>query len=114
MEQADHSERRLTAILSADVHGYSRMTEDEADTVRVVKQRREILGARVREHHGRIVDSPATTSSPSSQARWKQAVRDVLVVLHIVAVRPFHRENLRPAFHQRLELLRGIVFRAEG
>jgi len=58
MEQADHSERRLTAILSADVHGYSRMTEDEADTVRAVKQRREILGARVREHHGRIVDSP--------------------------------------------------------
>jgi class 3 adenylate cyclase len=34
MEKADHIERRLAAILSADVHGYSRMmAEDEADTV---------------------------------------------------------------------------------
>jgi class 3 adenylate cyclase len=53
MERAEHTERRLAAILSADVAGYSRMmAEDEAATVREVKRCREIIGARVREHRG--------------------------------------------------------------
>src|ERR1700730_6628617 len=59
MEEAHKSERRLAAILSADVYGYSRrMAEDEAATVSDLKQCREIIEAQVREHHGRIVDAP--------------------------------------------------------
>ena len=51
MENADHSERRLAAILSADVHGYSRlMAEDEVATVREVKRCREVIVSHVREH----------------------------------------------------------------
>ena len=59
MEKAEHIERRLAAILRADVHGYSRMmAEDEVGTVREVKRCREIIDAHVREHRGRIVDAP--------------------------------------------------------
>ncbi len=50
-------ERRLAAILAADVVGYSRlMGEDEAGTLEALKSRRKtILEPRVREHGGRIV-----------------------------------------------------------
>lgn len=59
MEEVPKTERRLAAILSADVHGYSRrMADDEASTVTDVKRCREIIDASVREHHGHIVDAP--------------------------------------------------------
>ena len=52
-------ERRLAAIFSADVVGYSRlMGEDEVATVRMLTMYREILGALIRRHRGRVVDSP--------------------------------------------------------
>lgn len=51
--------RKLTAILNADVVGYSRlMAEDEVATVQRLKSYREQIGSRVKEHHGRVVDSP--------------------------------------------------------
>ncbi len=50
-------ERRLAAILSADVVGYSRlMAADESGTVRHITAYREQVGAFVREHRGRLVD----------------------------------------------------------
>ncbi len=50
-------ERRLAAILSADVVGYSRlMGEDDAGTLAAVKAlRKELFAPKVVEHHGRIV-----------------------------------------------------------
>ena len=50
-------ERRLAAILAADVVGYSRlMSEDEAGTLTVLKAlRKELFAPKVDEHHGRIV-----------------------------------------------------------
>src|SRR5882724_10558170 len=50
-------ERRLAAILAADVVGYSRLMEhDEAGTLAALKsRRREILQPAVSKHHGRIV-----------------------------------------------------------
>src|SRR5205085_2108110 len=50
-------ERRLTAILAADVVGYSRlMGSDEAGTLTQLKQlRADIIERKVAEHHGRIV-----------------------------------------------------------
>ena len=51
------TERKLAAILSADVVGYSRlMAEDEAATVRTLTAYREQIGTLVREHRGRVVD----------------------------------------------------------
>jgi TolB-like protein/Tfp pilus assembly protein PilF len=50
-------DRRLAAILAADVVGYSRMMElDESGTLEALKtRRREILQPLVAEHHGRVV-----------------------------------------------------------
>jgi adenylate cyclase len=51
--------RRLAAILSADAVSYSRlMAEDEVATVRTLQAHREHLARLVRQHRGRVVDSP--------------------------------------------------------
>ncbi|MEE9612587.1 MAG: adenylate/guanylate cyclase domain-containing protein [Desulfatiglandales bacterium] len=51
--------RKLTAILSADVEGYSRlMGEDEASTVRTITAYREVISTLIKDHKGRVVDSP--------------------------------------------------------
>jgi adenylate cyclase len=51
--------RKLTAILSADVEGYSRlMSLDETDTVNTLKSYREKISRSVLSHYGRVVDSP--------------------------------------------------------
>jgi adenylate cyclase len=51
--------RKLTAILSADVKGYSRlMGEDEERTVRTLNAYREIMRSLIQQHRGRIVDAP--------------------------------------------------------
>jgi adenylate cyclase len=50
--------RKLTAILSADVEGYSRlMGEDDAATVHTLTLYRAAIQTLVREHRGRVVDS---------------------------------------------------------
>jgi adenylate cyclase len=51
--------RKLTAILSADVKGYSRlMGENEAETVKTLTSYRKIMGELIQQHRGRVVDSP--------------------------------------------------------
>ena len=51
--------RKLTAILSADVRGYSRlMGEDEDGTVQTLAACREVMSNLIREHRGRVVDAP--------------------------------------------------------
>lgn len=55
----DAFKRKLTAILSADVEGYSRlMGEDEVGTVQLLKKYREIMAQFIQQHRGRVVDSP--------------------------------------------------------
>jgi len=52
-------ERKLTAILSADVEGYSRlMGEDEAGTIRTLTVYREVMTTLIQQYRGRVVDSP--------------------------------------------------------
>ncbi len=53
----DRVQRRLTAILAADVAGYSRLIgEDEEGTLARLKlHRRELIDAKIAEHSGRIV-----------------------------------------------------------
>jgi len=51
--------RKLTAILSADVAGYSRLTgEDDDATVRTLTAYREMMSSLIKGHRGRVVDSP--------------------------------------------------------
>jgi adenylate cyclase len=52
-------ERKLRAILSADVKGYSiLMAEDEIATIRTIKSHRQTMNALIAGHKGRVVDSP--------------------------------------------------------
>ncbi len=58
MPQEDFK-RKLTAILSADVEGYSRlMQEDEALTIRTLEDSKELITNLIRQYHGRVVDAP--------------------------------------------------------
>jgi len=51
--------RKLTAILSADVAGYSRlMQDDEAATVKTLEGYKQIISDLVKQLRGRVVDSP--------------------------------------------------------
>jgi TolB-like protein/class 3 adenylate cyclase len=51
--------RKLTAIFSADVAGYSRlMGDDEAATVKTLASYREVMASLIKQHRGRVVDSP--------------------------------------------------------
>jgi len=50
--------RKLAAILSADVKGYSRlMGEDEKGTVRTLNAYKEVMTGLIQHHHGRLVDA---------------------------------------------------------
>jgi len=51
--------RKLTAILSADVAGYSRlMGEDESATVKTLETYKQIMFSLIKQHRGRVIDSP--------------------------------------------------------
>jgi adenylate cyclase len=56
---AEGAKRKLTAILNADVKGYSRlMSQDEEGTVKTLKQHRETISGLIFDHRGRVVDTP--------------------------------------------------------
>jgi class 3 adenylate cyclase len=58
-------DRRLAAILNADVAGYSHlMADDEPATVRTLAVYREVLADLVRRHHGR-----SSSRNPADLAR---------------------------------------------
>jgi len=55
----ERAKRKLSAILSADAKGYSRlMGEDELATVRTLEAYREMMAEVIRRYRGRVVDSP--------------------------------------------------------
>ncbi len=52
----DQGKRKLAAILSADVQGYSRlMEEDEEGTIRILKAYMEVINGVIQQHRGRLV-----------------------------------------------------------
>jgi adenylate cyclase len=54
-------ERKLTAILCADVFGYSRlMGEDEEATLRTLSSYRKLIDSLIQQHHGRFANSKGT------------------------------------------------------
>jgi len=51
--------RKLTAVFSADVAGYSRlMGDDEAATVRTLEAYKQVMFSLIKQHRGRLIDSP--------------------------------------------------------
>ena len=55
----ENFKRKLSAILSADVEGYSRlMGEDEDATIKTLTTYRALMATLIQKHRGRVVDSP--------------------------------------------------------
>ena len=51
--------RKLKAILSADVKGYSLlMADDEVHTIQTLKAYRSLMSDLIQQHSGRVVDNP--------------------------------------------------------
>jgi class 3 adenylate cyclase len=95
--------RRLAAILVADVAGYSRlMGDDEAATVRTLTEYREIFIELTMRHGGRVVD----TSGDSVLAVFDSPVEAVDCATEIQ--KALHRRNRQLAEHRRMQFRIGI------
>jgi len=55
----EHIERKLAAILAADVSGYSRLmsSDEEGTLMRLKSHRRELIDPKITEHNGRICEN---------------------------------------------------------
>ena len=102
--EGPHMERRLAAILSADIAGYSRLIGfDEAGTFRRVKAlRTEVLEPLVARHGGRIV----SYAGDGALAEFPSVVRAVECALAIQRTVAEREANMSP--NQRIALRIGI------
>src|SRR5229473_5042741 len=92
-------ERKLTAILCADVHGYSRlMEEDEEATFRTLSSHRKIVDELIEQHHGRFVGS----AGDSVLAEFASVVNAVQCAVDIQA--RLKKENVSIPPGRRMEL----------
>ncbi|MFN0316673.1 MAG: adenylate/guanylate cyclase domain-containing protein [Burkholderiales bacterium] len=90
------SNRKLAAILSADVYGYSRMMgEDDHDTVETLNASREVMQRYVADYGGRVVDAPGDemlAEFPSALEAVKAAVEIQRNFTERNAMRPENRK----------------------
>ena len=96
-------ERKLTAILCADVHGYSRlMGEDEEATVRTLSAHRAIIDGLIQQHRGRFVNS----AGDSVLAEFASVVNAVECAVEIQNTLKSKNESLPPK--RRMEFRIGV------
>ncbi len=95
--------RKLTAILSADVKGYSRlMSADEVTTIRTLGTYREQMTTLIGQYRGRVIDSPGD----NLLAEFASAVDAVQGAVEIQRELKQRNETLPP--EQRMEFRIGI------
>ncbi len=95
--------RKLTAILSADAVGYSRlMAEDEAATVKTIATYREVMTSLIKQHRGRVVDSPGD----NVLAEFSSVVDAVQCA--VAVQNEFQTRNAELAENRRMEFRIGI------
>src|SRR3954451_23501742 len=96
--------RKLSAIIAADVVGYSRlMGDDEAGTLEALKtHRRELLDPKIAEHHGRIVK----TTGDGLLAEFSSVVDAVRCAVAVQQAMP--ERDTGVAADNRIELRIGI------
>jgi adenylate cyclase len=96
-------ERKLIAILCADVHGYSRlMGDDEEATFRSLASHRKTIDALIEQHHGRFVNS----AGDSVLAEFASVVNAVHCGIEIQSA--LKKENAELAPERRMEFRIGI------
>src|SRR5512143_2712052 len=97
-------ERRLAAILAADVAGYSRlMGVDEEGTLAALKAyRRELIDPKIAEHRGRIVK----TTGDGALVEFASTVDAVRCAIDIQRAMPGRNADIPP--NKKIELRIGI------
>jgi adenylate cyclase len=96
-------ERKLAAILCADVYGYSRlMGEDEEATHRTLISHRKVIDGLIEEHHGRFVNS----AGDSVLAEFASVVNAVQCAVEIQTALKSENSELSP--ERRMEFRIGI------
>ena len=86
-------ERKLTAILCADVFGYSRlMGEDEEATLGALSSHRKLIDSLIEQHHGRFVNS----AGDSVLAEFASVVNAVQCAVEIQSTLKSENGNLPP------------------
>ena len=95
--------RKLAAILSADVKGYSRlMGDDEERTLRTLNAYREVMGGLIHQHRGRVID----TAGDSILAEFASVVDAVQCAVEIQQV--LRAKNAMLPENRRMEFRIGI------
>ncbi|MBW2635403.1 MAG: tetratricopeptide repeat protein, partial [Deltaproteobacteria bacterium] len=95
--------RKLRAILSADVKGYSiLMADDEVFTIKTIKEYRDIMSRCIEQHNGRVVDSPGD----NVLSVFASAVDAVQCAVEIQ--KQLKKENERLVEDKRLEFRIGV------
>jgi adenylate cyclase len=96
-------ERKLTAILCADVHGYSRlMGGDEEATLATLTAHRKIIDNLIEQHHGRFVNS----AGDSVLAEFASVVEAVNCAVDIQTA--LKAENAKLPAERRMDFRIGI------
>src|SRR6266436_7915211 len=96
-------ERKLTAILCADVYGYSRlMGEDEEPRLRTLSSYRKLIDLLIEQHHGRFVNS----AGDSVLAEFASVVNAVQCAVEIQTMLKAKNANLPP--ERRMEFRIGV------
>lgn len=96
-------ERRLTAILCADVYGYSRlMGDDEEATLRTLTSHRKLIDSQIERHHGRFVNS----AGDSVLAEFASVVEAVSCAVEIQTL--LKAENASLPTERRMEFRIGV------
>jgi len=96
-------ERKLAAILSADVEGYSRlMDDDEEATVRTLTSYRSAISDLVQQYRGRVVDSPGD----NILAEFKSVVDAVNCAVEIQ--RELAERNAELPDHRKMQFRIGV------
>ena len=86
-------ERKLTAILCADVYGYSRlMGEDEEATLRTLSSHRKVIDSLIEQHHGRFINS----AGDSVLAEFASVVNAVQCAVEVQSTLKADNANLPP------------------
>src|SRR6266481_5163721 len=96
-------ERKLTAILCADVFGYSRlMGENEEATLRILSSHRKLIDSLIEQHRGRFVNS----AGDSVLAEFASVVNAVQCAVEIQTTLKAENTNIPP--DRRMEFRIGV------
>jgi adenylate cyclase len=99
----DQVKRKLAAILSADVKGYSRlMEEDEEETIRTLKAFMEVINGFIQQHRGRVV----ATGGDSVLAEFASVVDAIRCAVGIQEELKERNKNVEK--NQRMEFRIGV------